>query len=52
MSTRQIKNQMKQLKEQLHASNRSHDIRLLKLAFVMVILAIIAAFMFGRIRLW
>jgi hypothetical protein len=52
MSTRQIKNQMKQLREELKAANRSHDGRLLKLAFVMIILAVIAAFMYGRIQLW
>ena len=52
MGVRQIKNQMSQLRHELKAANRSRDGRLLRLAFVMIILAIIAAFMYGRIQLW
>ena len=52
MSIRQIKNQMRQLRQELKAANRSRDGRLLKVAFVMIFLAVIAAFMYGRIQLW
>ena len=52
MSIRQTKKEIEQLKDQLKATNRKNDLRLLKLAFVMVILAIIAAFIHGRIQLW
>jgi hypothetical protein len=52
MSTKQTKKDIEQLRDQLKATNRANDFRLLKLAFVMVILAIIAAFMHGRIQLW
>lgn len=52
MSIRQIKNQMRQLRQELKSVNRARDGRLLKLAFVMIVLAVIAAFMYGRIQLW
>jgi hypothetical protein len=52
MSIRQTKQQIGQLKEELKATRRTNDSRLLKLAFVMLILALVAAFMYGRIQLW
>lgn len=52
MSRKQTKKEIEQLKDQLKATNKASDFRLLKMALVMVILAIIAAFMHGRIQLW
>jgi len=52
MSRKEIKNQMGQLKQQLKSDNQVIDVRLLKLALIMVILAIVAAFVHGRIQLW
>ena len=52
MSRRQRKKEIEQLKDQLKATNRENDFRLLKMTLVMVILAVIAAFMYGRIQLW
>ena len=58
MSTRQDKQQIEQLKSELkfaqetHASRvRERDLRLLKLAMAMVILAMIAGFVYGRIQI-
>jgi hypothetical protein len=58
MSTKQDKQQIQQLKSELkfaqetHASRvRDKDFRLLKLAMVMVILAMIAGFVYGRIQI-
>jgi hypothetical protein len=52
MNRKQTKNQISQLKGQLTATNRASNMRLLKMALVMVILAVIAAVMYGRIQLW
>ncbi len=52
MSRRQTKKKMRQLKEQLQATNRASDFRLLELTLVMVTLAVIAAIVYGRIQLW
>ena len=52
MSTKQTKNKIKQLKGQLKDNNKTNDVRLLKLALIMVILALVAAIMHGRIQLW
>ncbi len=52
MSIRQTKKEIEQLKDQLKATNQANDFRLLKMAFVMVILAVIAALIHGRIQLW
>jgi len=52
MSRKQTKKEIEQLKDQLKATNQANDFRLLKMALVMVMLAIIAAFMHGRIQLW
>jgi len=40
-----------QLKEQLNTANRANDVRLLKLALVMAILAFAAALVYGKISL-
>jgi hypothetical protein len=52
MGRKETKKEIEQLKEQLKADNKNSDFRLLKLTFVLVILAIIAAFLQGRIQLW
>jgi t-SNARE complex subunit (syntaxin) len=52
MNIKQAKNQIGQLKDELKAASRARDNRLIKLAFVMIILALVAAFMYGRIQLW
>lgn len=41
---------MELLREQLKAANQASDTRLLKLAVLMVILALIAAFIHGKIH--
>jgi hypothetical protein len=58
MSTRQDRQQIQQLKSELkfaqetHASRlRDRDLRLLKLAMIMVILAMVAGFIYGRIQI-
>ena len=45
------KDQIRQLKQQLRAANRSTNARLLKLTLVMLLLAVIAALLYGRITL-
>jgi hypothetical protein len=52
MSRKETKKDIEQLKEQLKADNRKSDFPLLKMAFVLVVLATIAAFINGRIQLW
>jgi hypothetical protein len=52
MSIRQTKREIDQLEDQLKATNRENDRRLLKLVLFMVILAAIAGLMYGRIQLW
>lgn len=52
MNINQTKKEIEQLTDQLKATKRANDFRLLKLAVVMIILAIIAAFVHGRIQLW
>jgi hypothetical protein len=49
MSRKKIKKEIKELKGQLRAANRKSALRLIKLIFVLVILAIVAAFLQGRI---
>ena len=51
MSTTQTKRKIELLREQLKAANQTSDTRLLKLAVLMVILALIAAFIHGKIPL-
>jgi hypothetical protein len=57
MNRKKTKNQIKELKKELKAANRASHKRLLKLAFVVVILAIAAVFIFpnplrGKLRHW
>jgi len=52
MSIKETKREIEQLKGQLKNTHRKSDFRLLKLALIMVILAVIAAFLHGRIQLW
>lgn len=52
MSRKQTTMEIGQLKEQLKAANRESDFRLLKMVLVMVILAVIAGLMYGKIQLW
>jgi len=51
MNRKEARTQIKELKKELKAVNRADDARLLKLALVMVILVIVAAFIYGRIQL-
>ena len=52
MSTKQTKMEIRNLKGQLKKTYRKNDFRLLEMALLMVILAVIAAFMHGRLHLW
>jgi len=52
MNIKRTKKQINELKQQVKAAKHKRDFRLLKLALVLVILAIVAAFMTGRIQLW
>jgi hypothetical protein len=52
MSTRQTKKEIEHLEDQLKSTYRKQDFRLLKMALLMVILAVIAAIMHGRLQLW
>lgn len=49
MNAKKVKTEIKELKRGLEVANRAKDARLLKLALVMVILAMVAAFIYGRI---
>jgi len=50
MSIRQSQNQIRDLKDELKATNRASDLRLLKLFVLMILLAAIAALIHGRIN--
>jgi len=57
MNKRKTKNQIKELKNDLKAANRASHVRLLKLALVLVILLMVAAFIYpnpirGKLRHW
>jgi len=52
MSIKETKREIEQLKDQLKNTHKKNDFRLLKMTFVLVILAIIAAFLHGRLQLW
>ena len=47
----QTQREIGQLKNQLKASYRESDFRLLKMVLVMIILAVIAGIMYGKIQL-
>ena len=57
MNRKKTKNKIKEMKKDLKAANRASHKRLFKLAFVIVILAIAAVFIFpnplrGKLRNW
>lgn len=52
MSTRKTKKEIGYLKDELKSTYRKQDFHLLKMALLMVILAVIAALMYGRLQLW
>ncbi|MEA3227321.1 MAG: hypothetical protein U9Q07_15330 [Planctomycetota bacterium] len=52
MGTRQTKQEIRQLKGKLKATNRANDSELLKMTFVMILLAVVAGIVYGRIQLW
>jgi hypothetical protein len=52
MSTKQTKREIENLKDELKSTYRKNDFRLLKMTLVVVILAVIAALMHGRLQLW
>jgi hypothetical protein len=52
MGTKQTQQEIQQLKKELKATNKANDSRLLKLAFVLVVVAVIAGILNGRIQLW
>ena len=47
MSRKVTKKEIKQLKQQYKANKRKNNIRLLKMAFVLAVIAIIAGFLIG-----
>jgi hypothetical protein len=49
MSIKQTQNEIRELKDELKATNRANDLRLLKLFVLMILLAAIAALIHGRI---
>lgn len=51
MSRKEQKYKIKNLKEELKAANKANDFRLVKLTLLMIVLAVIAAFVYGRIQL-
>jgi len=52
MNTTETKREIEQLKSQLKATHKQNDFRLLKMAFVLALLAIAAGIMYGKIQLW
>lgn len=52
MGVRKTKKEIEQLKDELKATYRKNDFRLLKMTLVMVVLAVIAAIVYGRLQLW
>lgn len=52
MGVRQTKNDIKDLKKKLKATKKANDAELLKMTLVMVLLAIAAGIIYGRIKLW
>jgi Zn-dependent peptidase ImmA (M78 family) len=50
MSTQETKQEIAHLKKELKASSQASHYRLLKLAFVVVIAALVAAYMTGHIQ--
>ena len=52
MSVKGTKQEIEHLKDELKATYRKNDLRLLKMTLLMVILAVIAALVYGRLQLW
>jgi len=57
MNKRKTKNQIKELKNELKAANRTSHVRLFKLGLVLVIILMVAAFIYpnpirGKLRHW
>ena len=52
MSTTKTKREIEHLKDELKSTYRKQDFRLLKMTVFMVILAVIAAVMYGKIQIW
>jgi hypothetical protein len=57
MNRKETKNQIKELKNELKTANRASHVRLFKLALVLVIILMIAAFIYpnpirGKLRRW
>ena len=52
MGTKQTQQEILQLKEQLKTAYKANDFRLLKLAFVLAIVVVVAGILQGRIQLW
>jgi hypothetical protein len=52
MSVKRTKQEIGHLKDELKATYRKNDLRLLKMTLLMVILAVIAALVYGRLQLW
>lgn len=52
MGIKQTKREIQQLKEELRATKKANDSRLLKMALVLVLLAVLAGLVYGRIQLW
>ena len=51
MNRKEAKTKIKELKKELKVTNQANDARLLKFALIAVILAIVAAFIYGKIQL-
>ncbi len=57
MNRKKTKNKIKELKKELKAANRASNVRLFKLALVLVIILMVAAFIYpnpirGKLRHW
>ncbi len=52
MGIKQTRQEIEQLKGKLKATKKQNDAQLLKLTLIMVILAIVAGIVYGRIQLW
>ncbi|MFC1634746.1 hypothetical protein ACFL5Z_07875 [Planctomycetota bacterium] len=52
MSTKQTKREIGHLKDELKSTYRKQDFRLLKMTLLVIILAVIAALMHGRLQIW
>ena len=52
MSTKQTKREIEHLKDELKSTYRKQDFRLLKMTLLVIILAVIAALMHGRLQIW